>query len=334
MTLGQPWFLLLLLGLPVLVWARYQRRRVTVRFSDGTALTGLPVSWAHRLRLLPPTLYTLGLACAVVALARPLQGTEESRVSAEVVDIVLVVDVSPSMDALDLSPEDADRRKLITRLDVAKAVLRKFIQARTQDRLALIGFAELPYTISPLTVDHEFLLTQVDRLETGMLGDGTAIGSAIASGTNRLRESRAKSRVMVLLTDGANNRGALTPQNAAQAAKALGFKIYTVGVGKEGMVLAKQQTRHGGQSVGYMQSEIDEEALKFIAEETGGRFFRAQNRTELEAVYQEIDTMEKTEIKTEVFTQFDERFDAFAAAAVALLGLEALLSAFRLGRLV
>ncbi len=334
MTLGHPWLLLLLALVPALVWLRHFRRAATVRFSDGAALAKLPVSWAVRAQRVLPVLYGAGLVLAVVALARPLQGTEESRVSSEVVDIVLVVDVSPSMDAVDLAPEELKKRKLVTRLDAAQEVLRRFIEARKDDRMSIVGFAQLPYTLCPLTLDHDYLLSMVDRLKTGMLGDGTAIGTAIASGTNRLRESKAKSRIMVLLTDGSNNSGNLTPENAAQAAKALGFKIYTVGVGKEGLVRIKQQDRFGNEGLGYMQSDIDEESLKTIAKETGGRFFHAQNRKELDAVYEEIDRMEKTEVKTEVFTHYNERFDLFAAAAIALLAAEALLSATRLGRIV
>jgi Ca-activated chloride channel homolog len=334
MTFGHPWLLLLLLAVPPLVWLRHYRRAAAVTFSDGAALEKLPVSWAVRASRAMPFLYGAGLVLAVVALARPQRGLEESKVSSEVVDIVLVVDVSPSMDAVDLAPEELKRNKLVTRLDAAKAVLRKFIEARRQDRISIVAFSQMPMTICPLTLDSDYVLTQVDRLKTGMLGDGTAIGTAIASGTNRLRESKAKSRIMVLLTDGSNNSGNLTPENAAQAAKALGFKIYTIGVGKEGLVYLKQQDRFGNEGLGYMQSDIDEEALKTIAKETGGRFFQAQNRQELESVYEEIDRMEKTEVKTEVFTHYNERFDLFAAAAIALLALEALLSATRLGRMV
>jgi Ca-activated chloride channel family protein len=334
LTFTHPWLLLLLALVPALVWLRHFRRSAAVRFSDGEALAQLPASWAVRAQRVMPLLYALGLSLAVVALARPRQGLEESRVSAEVVDIVLVVDVSPSMDALDLAPDELTKRNLITRLDVAKTVLKKFIEARTSDRMSIVAFSQMPYTVCPLTIDQEFLLSQIDRLETGMLGDGTAIGTAIASGTNRLRESKAKSRIMVLLTDGSNNSGNLTPLNAAQAAKALGFKIYTVGVGKEGLVYIKQKDRFGNQGVGYMESDIDEETLQTIGKETGARFFRAQNLKELDTVYEEIDQMEKTEIKNEVFTRYNERFEWFAAAAAGLLILEALLSATRLGRVI
>lgn len=334
MTFGHPWLLLLLLAVPPLVWLRHYRRAAAVTFSDGAALEKLPVSWAVRASRAMPFLYGAGLALAVVALARPQRGLEESKVSSEVVDIVLVVDVSPSMDAVDLAPEELKRNKLVTRLDAAKAVLRRFIEARRQDRLSIVAFSQMPMTICPLTLDSDYVLTQVDRLETGMLGDGTAIGTAIASGTNRLRESKARSRVMVLLTDGANNSGTLTPDNATQAAKALGFKIYTVGVGKEGLVYVKQTDRAGRERLGYMESDIDEESLQNIAKETGGRFFRAQNLKELDVVYEEIDKLEKTEVKTETFTRYDERFDLVAALALALLALEALLSATRLGRVV
>ena len=225
-----PLVLLLLLAVPALVWLRYARRRqAPLAFSDGAALLGLPVSPWLALRWAPPALFAVGLVFLIAAAARPQRGMSESRVETEGVDVVLVVDTSTSMRADDFSTAT----KRMDRLDAAKAVLAQFIQARPDDRLGIVAFAAMPYTIAPLTTDHAWLMLQMDRLQTGMLEDATAIGDAIASGVNRLRDSKAKSKIVILLTDGIHNAGRLTPPDAAQAAAALGIKVYTVGAGSD-----------------------------------------------------------------------------------------------------
>ena len=207
-----PLFLLLLLLVPALVWLRHARRRqAPLAFSDGAALLGLPRSPWLALRKLPPVLFAAGLVCLVAAAARPQKGMSESRVETEGVDIMLVVDTSTSMRAEDFSTAT----KRMDRLDAAKSVLAQFIQARPDDRMGIVAFAAMPYTIAPLTTDHAWLMLQLDRLQTGMLEDATAIGDAIASGVNRLRDSQAKTKLVILLTDGINNAGRLTPPESS-----------------------------------------------------------------------------------------------------------------------
>ena len=319
-----PLLLLLLLAVPALVWLRYARRRqAPLAFSDGAALLGLPVSPWLALRKLPPALFAAGLVFLVAAAARPQKGMSESRVETEGVDIVLVVDTSTSMRADDFSTAT----KRMDRLDAAKSVLAQFIQARPDDRLGIVAFAAMPYTIAPLTTDHAWLMLQMDRLQTGMLEDATAIGDAIASGVNRLRDSKAKTKLIILLTDGINNAGRLTPPDAAQAAAALGIKVYTVGAGSD-------QPRATG-IFGFVQggNEIDEAALKKIAEITKAKYFRATDLKSLEETYQAIDQMEKTKIELDQYTRYEEKFAPFLVLGLMCLAFETLLGFTRLGRL-
>lgn len=321
MRFAHPVLLLLLLLVPLLVWRRIRRRRATVHFPDGGLLRRLPVSFAVRLQPLWTTLYALGLICLVVAIARPQRGLQESRVNTEGVDIVLLLDLSTSMDTADFSRNG--RRQ--TRIDSAKQVMADFIEKRKDDRIGLVGFATLPYSIAPLTLDHSWLTQRMSALRTGMLEDGTAIGDAIASAVNRLRDSEAESRIVILLTDGINNRGELTPENAAQAASALGIKIYTIGIG-------------GGLPVrrGFFTmpaQDIDEATLTRIAELSGGEFFRARDLQTLKDVYDRIDQLEKTEIEMLEYTRFEERAGIWLLAALALLTFEKIISLSRFGRL-
>jgi Ca-activated chloride channel family protein len=324
MTLRHPLVLLLLLGVPLLVWLRYARRRqAPLTFSDVSALIGLPRSPWLALRRFAPALFAAGLVCLVVAAARPQKGMSESRVETEGVDIVLLVDTSTSMRADDFSTTT----KRMDRLGAAKSVLTQFIQARPDDRMGIVAFAAMPYTIAPLTTDHAWLLLQMDRLQTGMLEDATAIGDAIASGVNRLRDSSAKTKIVILLTDGINNAGRLTPQDAAQAAAALGIKVYTIGAGAD--------RPRGGGFFGLPQfgSEIDEGTLKKIADITHARYFRATDLKSLEETYQQIDEMEKTKIELNQYTRYEEKFAPFLGLGLLCLSLELLLGTTRLGRL-
>lgn len=330
-SLRYPFILLLLLLLPLLWHLRYGRKRQsTVLFSDGSLLQSLPRSWAVSANRLLPYVYITGLALLVVALCRPQRGLEESLVHTEAVDIVLLVDVSTSMRALDFST----LTKQANRLDASKEVIDDFIKNRGRDRIGMVAFAALPYTIAPLTLDHAWLRQQLDRVKTGMLEDGTAIGSALASAINRLRDSEAKSKVVVLLTDGVNTAGSLSPLNAAQAAKALGIKVYTVGAGREGLVPYPVQDPFGGMRTRQMKSEIDEKTLQEIADMTEARFFRAKDAETLAEVYKEIDALEKTEIEVEQYTRFEELFQPFAIIGLLLVLAEKLLGYTRIGRLV
>lgn len=328
MALHYPYLLLLLLFVPALLFLRYRRtRRVSIRFSDGRLLGRLPQSMAVRLQPLLPTLYALGLMALILAIARPQRGLDESVVRTEAVDIVLLADLSTSMLAEDLAGNG------VNRLDAAKKVMRQFIEKRKTDRIGMVGFAALPYSVSPLTLDHGWLIQQMERLRPGMLEDGTAIGSALASAVNRLRDSEAKTKLVILLTDGVNNTGSLSPANAAQAAKALGIKVYTVGAGTSGVVQMPVEDPIFGKRYIRQRSEIDEATLQQIADITEAKYFRATDLATLEQVYDQIDAMEKTEIDVEQYTRFEEAFAPFLGLALLLLGTEKLLSLTRLGRL-
>ena len=329
MILRYPWLLLALLLVPALIYLRYaRRRRPALRFSDGVALQKLPRGLGVILQPLLPVLYGLGLILAIIALARPQTGLGESHVRTEGVDIILLVDVSPSMAAEDFSTAT----RSMNRLSAAKQVIERFVEKRRSDRMGLVAFAALPFPVSPLTLDHGWLIEQMKRLEHGELGDGTGIGTALASAINRLRDSKARSKVIILLTDGMSNVGELTPENAALAAKALGIKVYTVAAGINGIVQVPVRSPFGGTQYVRQHSEIDETSLRHIAETTGALFFRATDLSSLEQIYTQIDTLEKTEIEVDQYTRYEERFGPFALAALLLLGLERVLALARLGR--
>jgi Ca-activated chloride channel family protein len=319
MRFAYPYLLLTLLLVPLLVWLRYfMLRKQSMRFSNGKVLNGLPQSWRIRLKPLLPGLYILGLICLIIALARPQRGLQESRIRTEAVDIILLVDLSQSMDTQDF----VKLNRRMSRLDATKNVIERFLEKRPNDRIGMVGFATLPYAVAPLTLDHGWLVSRMGGLHTGMLdGRRTAIGDGIASAVNRLRESEAKSKLIILLTDGSNNSGTLSPENAARAAEALDIKIYTIGAG-------------GARTGFFMQrQEVDEGTLRKVAHASGGKFYRARDLETLEAVYEEIDQLEKTEIEVEQFSRFEEISKGWILAGIVLLGMEQLLSLTKLGRL-
>jgi len=321
MKFADPYLLLLLLLVPLLLWWRARRRGAAVHFPDGTLLQKLPVSLAVRLQPVLPIIYAIGLVCLIVALARPQRGLQESRVNTEGVDIVLLLDLSTSMD----TPDFARNGRRQTRIDSAKEVISNFIEKRKDDRIGMVAFSALPYSVAPLTLDHSWLVQRMGGLRTGMLEDGTAIGDAIASAVNRLRDSEAKSRIVILVTDGENNRGELTPENAAQAAAALDIKIYTIGIG------GGLPVRQGFFS--QAPQRIDTTTLEQVAALSNARFFRARDLKTLQAVYDQIDQLEKTKIEMLQFTRFEETAGAWLIAALIFLTLEKLISLSRFGRL-
>lgn len=330
MDLEAPVLLLLLAMVPGLVYLRYRPRRgPTLRFSDGAALAELRPSFWIRFRWVLPLMYGLGLATLVVALAGPRKGLEESIVRTEAVDIILLVDVSSSMRAEDFTTP----LHRMNRLDSAKRVIAEFIESRPHDRIGLVAFAALPYSVSPLTLDHAWLQQQVERLSTEMLEDGTAIGSALVSAVNRLRDSEAKSKVVVLLTDGENNAGTIAPMDAAQAAHALDVKVYTVGAGRDGEVPIPVKDQFGNTRYRRQWSRIDERTLREIARITEARYFRATDLKGLSEVYAEIDALEKTEIDVQNFTRYESLYAGVLVVGIILLGLEKLLALTRMGRL-
>jgi Ca-activated chloride channel family protein len=327
---ADPWMLLTLILIPLWIWVGSSKRfRTFLHFPSGTQLKALPSSWAKKLTPVSGILSTLGLILLIVALARPQTGLHERQVTSETLDIVLAIDTSTSMRAIDLAD---DRENDRNRLDAVKEVAKTFIKARTGDRLGLIAFAAMPYTESPLTFDKEWLLDKLDQLKTGTLQDGTAVGSALASAVNRLRESEAESKIVILLTDGINNAGDIDPLNAASLAESLGVRVYTIGAGSSGTVRMPVSGMLGRTLYQEVRIPIDTEMLSRVAEITGGKFFRAENNESLEEVFKEIDELERTEVELTEYTLYTEHFPLVTGIGLGLLLLAEGLQSTRLGR--
>ncbi len=304
----------------MLVFRLKMRRAVsaTIKYSDLRIVKRAARSGRQRFRAILLVFRVLALALLVVAVARPRSGTEIVEESSEGIDIMIALDVSSSMQAEDFKPHN--------RLYVAKEEIKKFIERRPHDRIGLVVFARNSFTQCPLTVDHGVLLQFVDMVDFGVLDDGTAIGMAIANGVNRLRESDAKSKIMVVLTDGVNNSGEIDPLTAANIASTFDIKIYTIGAGRPGNAMVPYDDPIFGKRYIYSPTRIDEDVLKEIADRTKGRYFRARSGEELESIYVEIDQLEKTEIKTSSHMQYRELFHYFAYAGLVLLVLEMVLA--------
>lgn len=321
-------FLLLLLPLFALLKGKLGGA-AALRFPSvgaATAAGGKPRNraggWLAALRL-------LALAALIVALARPQFGRGTTEVDASGIDIMLSIDVSGSMEALDfeLNGQRANR------LEVVKDVVAKFVEERPNDRIGILAFAGRPYLVSPLTLDHDWLLKRLKSVRIGQVEDGTAIGSAIVSASNHLKEQDAKSRIVILLTDGMNNSGAANPATAAEAAKALNIKIYTVGAGTRGQAPMPVTDQFGRKRFRMMEVDIDEETLQQVADDTGGQYFRATDTNSLERVYAEINELETTKRKLKKYENVDELFFYALFPGLLLLGLERLLGETRLRRL-
>jgi len=313
-----PSFLWLLALLPVLAFLRGRRGPVAaVKYSNAGIARQVARETRSRAGRWSTPLSLLALGLLIVALARPQLGRSTSTVEASGVDMILALDCSSSMEALDFKLDG----KHASRIDIVKNVVAKFIDARPNDRIGLVGFAGAPYLVSPLTLDHDWLDQNLDRIQIGTVEDGTAVGSALAASVNRLRDQDSKSRIVVLLTDGQNNMGKILPETAAQAAKALGVKVYTIGAGVRGEAPVPVTDAFGNKRLAMARVDVDEETLKAIAEETGGRFFRATDTESLEAIYGEIDRMEKTTRQLKKFEQRSELFAWAAVPALALFGL-------------
>jgi len=318
------WLLLLLIPVGY-IYVRYITsflKPPSIPYPDLEAFDGIGSSWRTKLASAMPGLKALGMSILIIALARPQSGYGDTRQSVEGVDIMLVLDTSGSMKAEDFKPRN--------RLYVAKEVIRNFIDGRENDRLGLTVFARRAFTQCPLTTDYELLKSLLDRVDFGMVEDKTAIGLAIANAALRLRESNAKSKIIILLTDGVNNVDDLSPIDAAKAAAALGIKIYCIGAGRPGLVDIPIDTGFG---VRYqqMESEIDEDALKEISSITGGQFYRAKDETTLKNIYDQISKLEKTKIEVQRFYRYNELFGRFLVVGLALLFAELGLSKTVLG---
>ncbi|MBN2244184.1 MAG: VWA domain-containing protein [Acidobacteria bacterium] len=314
LQLADPWYLLLLGLIPLLSW-RYLRRvrrgQGSLRFASTLVLEGIRPSWTVYARhaLFGASMLSLGLA--VVALARPQKGTESEEILTEGIDIVVALDASGSMKAEDFEPRN--------RFHVAKTVIAKFIEGLRHDRAGLVVFAAKAYTRCPPTLDYGALLNALDGIRLGEIEDGTAIGNALAACLNRLRESRAESKVVILVTDGVNNRGEIQPVDAAEIAKTLGIKIYTVGVGSTGTARIPVDDPVYGRTYVNMQVDIDEKSLERIAGITGGLYYRATDRPSLERIFEDIGKLEKTEIEVKTYTHYNERYHDFLVPAMILL---------------
>lgn len=321
-------YLLWLLGilLPIVAYYIYRTMQggASIRFSSTAAAQRAPRTLRYWLRHVPFVLRVCALALLIVALARPQNVEEQSRTNAEGIDIMLAMDISSSMLARDFSPD---------RLTAAKEVAGEFIADRYGDRIGLAVFAGETYTQSPLTTDKGTLQTLLARLQSGIIEDGTAIGNGLATAINRLRESDAKSKVIILLTDGVNNRGEIAPLMAAGIAADMGIKVYTIGVGTRGKAPYPAVDMFGNMTFQMMDVEIDEQTLQEIASQTGGRYFRATDRQKLKEIYDEINTLEKSEVEITDLTIYHEQFVALLLLAVALLVAEMLLDKLVLKRI-
>lgn len=330
MRFHDPWLLLLLLLLPVwLWWERRSAKRGGLKFSSVAGATAASSVWATFGPTLLLVLRGLTLALFVGALARPQIGKSESRLKTEGIDIVLAVDVSGSMMAMDFKVNGQP----VDRITIVKQVVKEFIEARPNDRIGMVAFAGRAYVASPLTLDHDWLERNLDRVKVGLIEDGTALGSGLGTAVNRLRDPKAKSRVVVLLTDGVNNVWKVQPLDAAKAAKEFGVRVYTIGAGTRGV--APMPVMMGGQIDGYrpMQVEIDEELLKKIAQETGGQYFRATDTDSLREIYRQIDKLEKREVETVKYEEWRELFPWFLMPGVGCVLLAVTLENTRLRRL-
>lgn len=319
MRIASPWFLLLLVLLP-LIWQAVLRRsrRSALRYPTLSTLKSVSASGAGTRRIVLPVLRTIALALVILALARPQAGSTLAKVHREGVDVVLAVDVSGSMLAEDFTLGD----ERASRLDVVKSVVDDFVAARPQDRIGLVLFAARAYTQCPLTLDHGWLRQNLERAKVGMIEDGTAVGAGIATSVNRLRASTAKSKFVVLLTDGQQNAGSIAPQTAAEAAAALGIKVYTVGAGTRGMAPYPATDLFGNKVYRPMSVDIDEDALKKVAEITKARYFRATDTKSLREIYGEIDQAEKTQFEAPEFSDYRELYPYLLWPALALFLLE------------
>lgn len=314
---ANPRLLYLLLVLPLLIWRHVRHVRHgqgSLRFASTMALEGIRPSWTVRCGHALFGIGALALALMIVALARPQQGTQAEEVLADGVDIIVALDSSGSMAAEDFEPRN--------RFAVAKLVVGKFVEGLRHDRVGLVVFAAKAYTRCPLTLDYGSLQNVLSGMELGSIEDGTAIGNALATSLNRLRESKAKSKVIILVTDGVNNRGEIQPIDAAKIAQALGVKIYAVGVGTSGTARFPVNDPVYGKIYVDMQVEIDEESLRQIAGLTEGLYYRATDRPALEKIFEDIGRLEKTKIKVKTYTHYRERFADFLlpALVLALLG--------------
>ena len=319
---NKEYLLLFLLLIPYIVWYFLYRKKTepTMRMSDTYAYQFAPKSWRIRMIHLPMLLRVIALSMIILVLARPQTHTSWGSKTVEGIDIMLAMDVSTSMLAEDLKPN---------RIEAAKSVAGEFVSGRPDDNIGLTIFAVVAFTQCPMTTDHQSLLNLLHNVRTdiaarGLIQDGTAIGMGLANAVSRLKDSKTKSKVVILLTDGSNNSGDLSPLTSAQIAKSLGIRVYTIAVGTNGVAPYPMQVGGTTQYVN-MRADVDTQTLSQIAAQTDGNFYRATNTSELKKIYQDIDKLEKTKMDVKKFSKRYEAYQRFALVAVIALLLELLL---------
>lgn len=311
-------YLYLLAIIPILIvlyhW-KIRKQRPQILHSQAAIFANFPKSYRIYLQDVPFYLVLIGLAGIIIALARPQSSSTRKEVETEGIDIVVAIDVSTSMLAEDVKPN---------RIEAAKETAKEFIKRRPNDRIGLVIFSGESYTQCPVTIDHSVLLKLIDKIKAGMIIDGTAIGMGLATSISRLKDSKAKSKVIILLTDGINNTGIISPKTATDIAITFGIKVYTIGLGTKGMAPYPVQTPFGTQYQ-YVDVKIDDQLLTYIAQATGGKYFRATNRKSLEDIYNEIDKMEKTKINVAYFTKKQDHFQPLVMFSLVLIAVSLLL---------
>jgi len=311
-----PHLLWLLLIIPLMIGYylfKLKLGRAKLQVATTAAFGQRIVTWRTVLSHIGIVLRSLAVGCIIVALARPQSAEDFTNTNAEGIDIIMSLDISGSMLARDFNPN---------RLEAAKDITSKFILERPTDRIGLVVFAGEAFTQSPLTTDHVSLVNLLNQIQMGFIEDGTAIGNGLATAVNRLRESDSPSKVIILLTDGVNNCGQIDPKSAADIARDYGIRVYTIGVGTQGLAPYPVYNAWGELTYQKVKVEIDEKLLNTIADETGGHYFRATDNTKLAEIYAEIQDMEKTKVEVENFTKYSEVFHPFLILALALMCLE------------
>jgi len=310
-------FYLFILFVPIIVWYVLKQKRINAGMQISTlkAVSNIPTTYKYYLRHVLFALRLLAISALILAMARPQSTDKWKNITTEGIDIVMALDVSSSMLAMDLKPN---------RLEAAKEVAQNFIKERINDRIGIVVFAGESFTQCPLTTDHKVLVNLFADIKTGLIEDGTAIGMGLATAVNRIKNSEAKSRIIILLTDGVNNQGDISPLTAAEIAKTYGIRVYTIGVGTKGEAPFVVNTPFG-QTTQYQEVKIDEKTLKEIANQTDGAYFRATDNEELAEIYNEIDNLEKSKIDVQEFRKENEEFFFFALIGLGIFLLEIIL---------
>ncbi len=322
MHFQNPWvFILLPVVLAFAFYSRKREQQPSFRFSSSDLVKGLGSTLRVKLSKSVVILRVAALIFIVIALSRPQSMTKETKIHTEGIDIVLAIDTSTSMRAEDFELSG----KRTNRLEAVKDVVKEFIQNRHDDRIGIIAFAARAYTVSPLTLDYGWLMQNLDRVKIGLIEDGTAIGSGISSALNRLKDTEAKGKVVILLTDGRNNAGRISPLTAAEAAGSLDIKVYTIGAGTKGLAPYPAKDFFGNKVYQRVRIDIDDESLKKIAEKTNAQYYRATDTESLRNIYREIDKLEKTPIEERGYIRYNELFNLFLIPGLILLLMEVIL---------